>query len=134
MNTEETQRFKEIQEELSILVEEAYRLLDGTNVQNQAHGYWYADIKGAIYNETEFPGGSMITMDDTLQSIQELSWESEGIVPLCKRCAEDAGLQAESGQQWKSLLQSTRCAGCHETTDRILEANWDKYEEDIELL
>ena len=42
----------------------------------RATGYWYAHIKGALLKETGFLGGSMFTMESTIEDLDEnADWE-----------------------------------------------------------
>lgn len=70
------QRFEEIMEEINELTQEAYDLLP-ENEKPSARGYWFAHIKTAIYNDTEFLGNSMITMEDSLKGFEEEDNEDE---------------------------------------------------------
>lgn len=70
-------RLKEIQEEIDHLVSEAERLLRRTTremereiIYQRAYAYWIPHIKGALYKKTEFLGGSMHTMEETIEEME----------------------------------------------------------------
>ena len=66
------QRFTEIMQEMSELLEESLDLVSGSESRRRAYGYWYGHIKGAIdKEESEFLGGSMVDMAETLGEMQE---------------------------------------------------------------
>lgn len=67
---ENKHRFEEIMEEMNDLLDEAMNLLDNDE-KHRARGYWYAHIKSAINKQTEFLGGSMLTMESSLESFEE---------------------------------------------------------------
>ncbi len=72
MDTEETvQRLQEIKEQMLELLEEATSIIPEGITKERARLYWYAHIKTAILKEHEYLGGSMVTMDDTIQEITE---------------------------------------------------------------
>lgn len=68
---DKARRLEEIQGEMDDLLEEAFRLLRGTDEQESARGYWYAHIKGALdKDESGFLGGSMIDMQQTIEGLE----------------------------------------------------------------
>jgi hypothetical protein len=66
VRTMSKQRFEEIMDEISRLNEEAFRLLPNRFAKDQARGYWYAHIQGALGG-----GGSMITMQDSVNQFED---------------------------------------------------------------
>lgn len=65
----------EIRYEMEELVHQAQRLVGSANrgLERQSKGYWYAHIIGALNRETQFVGGgSMVTMEDTIESLRDL--------------------------------------------------------------
>jgi hypothetical protein len=72
MANEDIERLREIQEEISNLVSEARTILRkyGGVTQTRAESYWVPHIMAALYKETEWLGGSMFTMEDTINELQ----------------------------------------------------------------
>ena len=65
-------RLEEIRDKMLELLEEAMDLIAETDrgAAQQARYYWYAHIKGALTHDHEFLGGSMITMEDTIERLE----------------------------------------------------------------
>ena len=63
---------EEIKEQIQMLVGEAMDMIprDGMYAA-RARSYWYAHILTALDNESEFMGGSMTTMQDTIDELRE---------------------------------------------------------------
>ena len=74
-NVEKIARLEDIQTKISELVYEARDILSGTGITLQrAERYWIAQILTALDNDEEYVGGSMFTLQD---SINELKGEDE---------------------------------------------------------
>ena len=72
---EKIARLEDIQTKISEHVYEARGLLEGTGITLQrAERYWIAQILTALDNDESYVGGSMFTMQD---SIDELKGENE---------------------------------------------------------
>ena len=70
--SENIQRFTEIMYEMRELLDESLELIPSRTVRDRAYGYWYAHVVGAIdKNESEFLGGSMVDMAQTLEEMRE---------------------------------------------------------------
>lgn len=67
---EKVARLHEIHEEMMNLLDEARRLVAGTPEEERAKGYWLAHIRCALDNDHHFLGGSMLTMKDTIDSLE----------------------------------------------------------------
>ncbi|GAB1372817.1 hypothetical protein MASR1M45_28800 [Candidatus Kapaibacterium sp.] len=76
-NAEAIERLTEIKEQMLELLEEAKDLLPEGMTKERAKCYWYAHIKTAILKEHEFLGGSLVTVDDTISELGEVSEEDE---------------------------------------------------------
>ena len=68
-------RLREIQEEIEELLGEAKRCIraaGGTKTQTmiRAEAYWIAHIIGALRNDHGYLGGSMATMQDTIEELE----------------------------------------------------------------
>ena len=50
---------------------EAGSLVDMTDERDAARAYWIGHILGALDNESEYMGGSMTTMQDSIDAIRE---------------------------------------------------------------
>ncbi len=72
MCNEDINRLREIQEEILDLLHEAKGIIsDYPGASSRAEAYWLAHAKMAITNEHGYLGGSMVTMEDTINEIEE---------------------------------------------------------------
>ena len=69
------ERLNEIKEQMLELLDEAIDLLPEGMTKEHAKSYWYAQIKTALLKEHEYLGGSLVTMDDTINELDEESEE-----------------------------------------------------------
>lgn len=74
--SEITERLQEIKEQMLELLDEAKEIIPEGMTKERAKCYWYAHIKTALLKEHEFLGGSLVTMDDTINEIDEESEEN----------------------------------------------------------
>lgn len=72
-------RFEEIINEIASLTEEAYNLIPRKGMtRERARQYWRGHIQGALgTSHSEYMGGSMFTMEDTLEEMRGGSNESK---------------------------------------------------------
>jgi hypothetical protein len=77
MNTEAKERLTEIKEQMLELLDEAKDIIPEGMAKERARCYWYAHIKTALLKEHEYLGGSLVTMDDTINEISEEEKEEE---------------------------------------------------------
>lgn len=72
MNCHNHSRLVEIQDEMLDLLTEAKRLVrhEGGISWERAKGYWVAQIETALSNEHDYLGGSMCTMQDTINELE----------------------------------------------------------------
>jgi len=75
--TEITERLTEIKEQMLELLDEAKNIIPEGMAKERAKCYWYAHIKTALLKEHEYLGGSLVTMDDTINEISEEESEEE---------------------------------------------------------
>jgi hypothetical protein len=75
--TEITERLTEIKEQMLELLDEAKEIIPEGMAKERARCYWYAHIKTALLKEHEYLGGSLVTMDDTINEISEEESEEE---------------------------------------------------------
>lgn len=68
---EKAERLQEIKEQMLELLDEAKELIPEGMTKERAKCYWYAHIKTAILKEHEYLGGSMVTMEETIEEILE---------------------------------------------------------------
>jgi len=64
----------ELEEHLSHLeniMHEVGNLIDQTDERHAARSYWFGHIMGALSNDSEYMGGSMTTMQDSIDAIRE---------------------------------------------------------------
>jgi len=78
-NAETIERLIEIKEQMLELLDEAMYLLPEGMTKTRAKSYWYAHIKTALLKEHEYLGGSLVTMDDTINELEEEEEESEEV-------------------------------------------------------
>lgn len=62
---------EEIQGQMMDLIHQADSLLRGTDEYNAAKGYWIAHITTALSSDHDYLGGSMSTMQDTIDALRE---------------------------------------------------------------
>ena len=67
---EDIDRLEEIRDEIKTLVDEARRLVRGTIDGKAAEAYWVPHILGALDDDHEFLGGSMTTMQDSIEALR----------------------------------------------------------------
>jgi len=64
-------RLREIQSEIEELLDEAMHCIrDAGGSTAQADAYWKAHIICALRNDHEYLGGSMVTMQDTIEELE----------------------------------------------------------------
>jgi hypothetical protein len=56
--------------EIKELLDNASRLVRGTREEERAKGYWIAHIRCALDKEHGYLGGSMVTMQDTIDALR----------------------------------------------------------------
>lgn len=56
-------------------IEQAIEELGESSIKARAESYWMAHIDGALMNRGGWLGGSFITLQDTIQEIEELLME-----------------------------------------------------------
>jgi hypothetical protein len=85
MNASNVERVAEIKNEIKTLLEEAFNLIRfecaGDNstsvIYERARSYWYAHIAMALDKEHNYLGGSMFTMQDTIDDMQSYIEDEE---------------------------------------------------------
>lgn len=70
MDNERLERLVEIKDEMLELLNETRRLLQGTSEEDRARSYWWAHIRMAIDNDHGYLGGSMVTIQDTIEELE----------------------------------------------------------------
>lgn len=68
---EKADRLEEIKDEIKGLMAEAENLLRGTREGDVAKSYWLAHIVTALDKDHGYLGGSMGTMQDTIDALRE---------------------------------------------------------------
>ena len=71
LTVEELERLAEIKDEIKELIGEAVEMTDGTSEEARARSYWYAHIVGALDSDHGYLGGSMMTMQDSIDALEE---------------------------------------------------------------
>lgn len=66
---------REVQQQMQDLVDQARRVLRrvGGTIHHRAEAYWLAHITTALSNDHGYLGGSMQTLEDTIDEIEELA-------------------------------------------------------------
>jgi hypothetical protein len=70
-NTEIQERLIEIKEQMLELLDEAKDIIPEGMTKKRAEAYWYAHIKTAILKDHEYLGGSLVTMEHTINELEE---------------------------------------------------------------
>jgi hypothetical protein len=70
-------RFEEIKDQIKELLDEAIDLVPDGGVKERAQSYWYSHITTALDDDHEYMGGSMCTMEDTLNEFDEEEYDEE---------------------------------------------------------
>ena len=68
---------QEIQEEMLDLLHQAGNIVSGTREASAAQAYWLAHIETALTNDHGYLGGSMTTMQDTIEALRDSGDEDE---------------------------------------------------------
>ena len=73
MKTEDIERLSEIKDEMKELLGEADQLIRGAGgiAYERARAYWLGHIAIALDDDHEYAGGSMCTMQDTIDDLGE---------------------------------------------------------------
>jgi hypothetical protein len=91
-------RLVEIRSEIANLAHEAYNLIPRgeTIIRGRAKNYWFASLLTALDNESDFTGGPMNTLRDTIEDLDALANEGDDeddtdgydpeACPSCGRC------------------------------------------------
>lgn len=67
--TETIERLAEIKDEIAALVDEAQDLLRDTPEADRAESYWIAQIRCALDDDHDYLGGSMVTLQDSIDAL-----------------------------------------------------------------
>ena len=70
-NEEIAYELEEIQQQMLNLLGEAEQMLSGTDEYDRAKSYWLAHIETALTNDHGYLGGSMSTMQDSIDALRE---------------------------------------------------------------
>lgn len=65
------EQLKEIQFEIESLVDEAMNLIPEGQAKTRAESYWMPHIITALKNEHQWLGGSLVTMEDTINELEK---------------------------------------------------------------
>jgi hypothetical protein len=86
------EKLETIQGWMMELLEEARKILKkevGGMAYERADAYWLAHVETALKKETRYLGGSMVTMDDTIEEVREVAEEKAEEVALAEDVADD---------------------------------------------
>ncbi len=73
----DTARLDEIRDEIERLVDEAIRIVDDTDERGAARAYWYPQIVMALGDNHHYLGGSMHSLQDTIDALEERQREED---------------------------------------------------------
>jgi hypothetical protein len=65
-----TERLSDIKMEMLELLNEAKRLVRGTDEENRAKSYWIAHIRCTLDDDHSYLGGSMVTMQESIDTLE----------------------------------------------------------------
>jgi len=71
LTTEDLERLIEIKDEIKELVNEARDTINSTSEAKRARAYWCAYILCALDSDHDYLGGSMVTMQDSIDALAE---------------------------------------------------------------
>ena len=79
MDAEDLERLAEIKDEIEELLDEARGIIRSGDegAYERALVYWLAHIRTALDNDHEYLGGSMVTMQDTIDELSGADDEAE---------------------------------------------------------
>ena len=101
-------------EQIKELTEEAYELVRGTPVERSAHSYWRPHILGALDKDNEYMGGSMTTMQDSIDELRELldeiQTENQGENPPHLRESADTMTKYSNLRKFSTLILEAKGA------------------------
>lgn len=66
----------DIQSAMEFLLEKAEEVIPKGLISERAKSYWIAQIKVALKNDSEYLGKSMVTMDDTIEEVEDVEREA----------------------------------------------------------
>jgi len=69
-------RFEEIKEQIKELLEEAIDLVPD-HARARANAYWYAHISTSLDDDHDYMGGSMCSMQDSLEEFDDVEEDEE---------------------------------------------------------
>tara|TARA_B100000035_G_scaffold308280_1_gene312701 strand:- start:186 stop:422 length:237 start_codon:yes stop_codon:yes gene_type:complete len=75
--SEDKNRFEEIIGEIKELLEEALGLVPDGISRSRAESYWYGNMIVNVTNDHGYMGGSMCSMQDTLEEFDEIDEDKE---------------------------------------------------------
>ena len=75
--SEDKNRFEEIIVEIKDLLEEALGLVPDGLARSRAESYWYGNMIVNVTDDHGYMGGSMCSMQDTLEEFDEVEEEEE---------------------------------------------------------
>ena len=73
-------KLKEIQEKIAELLSDAeyiVKINGDKKILDRAKAYWIPHIKMALFNDTEYLGKSMVTMEDTISEVEKFKKKEE---------------------------------------------------------
>jgi len=73
INSDDVFRLEEIKDEIKELLKEAEKIVEeaGGLTHDRAISYWIPHVEGALDEDHCWLGGSMVTMEDTIQELRD---------------------------------------------------------------
>jgi hypothetical protein len=97
---ERAEKLIDLKEQLEETLDEIKEALKGTPEESRAKAYWVAHIRCALDNDHDYLGGSMETMADTIEALEERADESEDDpAPTCADCGHE--FSYKELKEWK---------------------------------
>ena len=75
--SEDKNRFEEIMVEIKELLDEALELVPEGFARSRAQSYWYGNMIVNVTDDHDYMGGSMCSMQDTLEEFDEEEEDEE---------------------------------------------------------
>jgi len=69
-NYERAERLSEIKEQMLELLRAARGIVRGTSEEDRAGAYWLAHLRVALDSDHSYLGGSMCTMQETIEALE----------------------------------------------------------------
>ncbi len=83
-----TEKLYDLKEELEEVLENIRQALRGTPEESAAKSYWFAHIRTALDKDHGYLGGSFLTMQETIDAMDEAATDAESLEESEGECEE----------------------------------------------